>query len=417
MGDSINYLLNNVVFVLLPLLFYQLFLREEDVTRRNKTFSKFFFVLVCSLIVTMSFPAPHINDFDYDLHIIPVIITFLYAPILSGISVVLITIAYSTYIDPTGILMNVVNYSIAAILLLLLKRLYNHSSHGRKVLLLSGFYMLLATSRCYYLYLSNNIDQLIFQIYLSTITWITLMFVVYIIENMDKQAKMKRELQNIEKINAVSQIAASVTHEVRNPLTTVRGFLQLLRESNRLQNKEKTYIEIAIDELNRAEYILSEFLSLSKPKQGKYEVIDIAQTIEDISMIMKPYATSTKVAIVTSIDKPLKIYGFKYEVQQVMLNIMKNGIEAMEDGGKLKISASHKEKKVEITITDSGRGMSEKELENIGNPYFSTKPNGTGLGLSVTFEIIKRMGGNVIFRSEQGKGTSFKIIFPTAYQN
>ncbi|OUS68610.1 hypothetical protein B1748_33265 [Paenibacillus sp. MY03] len=221
------------------------------------------------------------------------------------------------------------------------------------------------------------------------------------------------QLQRSEKMETISQLAASVAHEVRNPLQVTRGFLQLLRERT-LSDKDKTYMLLAIDELDRASEIITDFLTFAKPGTEMNTVINIREELQQIEAVLIPLATMQGVTIkvVSSFDAFVK--GNSSKFKQALLNIIKNSIEATEENGVIQISLNEnvEDKEVHICIEDDGIGMEKEVIMQLGEPFYSQKSKGTGLGLMVTFRIIEAMNGRINYESEKGKGTRVSMYFP-----
>ncbi|WP_408008747.1 ATP-binding protein [Pseudalkalibacillus sp. A8] len=406
-------ILVNVLFILFPTLFYFVFLREDSRVR-EKVISKFFFVLFFSIILTMILPAVYSEEFKYDLRIIPIILGFIYGGLLPGLCLTALMLGFTYILYPAEFFTALGNYIIASIVLIILSKFYHTQSNKGKLLILTGFYSVIASLRAVYFIANGYFDQIEITIYLSVITLFTLICVIALIEALNRQIMLQRELEHIEKMNAISQLAASVAHEIRNPMTTVRGFLQILSGSKEIPEGDRSFITISISELDRAQTIINEYLSLSKPQKNTLEVIDFTKLINDSIQIISTYAIINNVEISKSVDDSLKVRCFKHEVQQVLINIMKNGIEAMDGSGKMHVSAVRKNQWVEILIQDNGSGIPKEQIKRLGTPYFSTKEKGTGLGLTVSFEIVKRMNGLIDVQSQVGKGTTFKISLPAA---
>jgi two-component system sporulation sensor kinase B len=219
-------------------------------------------------------------------------------------------------------------------------------------------------------------------------------------------------LQRSEKLEIISELAASIAHEVRNPLQVTRGFLQLL--TIKVNEQEKEYMNLAISELDRAAEIITDFLTFAKPQMENVEQLHIESELKQIEGIIIPLAHLHGGDIEMNIPRDLYIHGNSAKFKQAVINIIKNSIEALQGLGQIKIWAYHKEDKVLIHIRDTGEGMDAAALSRLGEPYFSTKTKGTGLGLMVTFRIIEIMGGNIKFLSEKGKGTEVILSFPAA---
>ncbi|MGB8001873.1 MAG: ATP-binding protein, partial [Anaerobacillus sp.] len=201
------------------------------------------------------------------------------------------------------------------------------------------------------------------------------------------------------------------SHEVRNPLTASRGFLQLI-ESDLESKKTKEYMELAITELDRATEIMNDYLTFAQPFPEDIEEIDITSEIYHSVSVIQPLATLHDVSITTNIDiKPTYIRSEKRKFHQCLMNIFKNSIEAMPDGGRLSIEALIEESRLRVSITDTGIGMTEDQLSRMGQPFFTTKEKGTGLGMMVSHSIVNAMNGEIIYVSTPGVGTTVNLVF------
>ncbi|WP_423993798.1 ATP-binding protein [Mesobacillus sp.] len=231
-------------------------------------------------------------------------------------------------------------------------------------------------------------------------------------EDIFERTKLQQELQRAEKMNAIGQLAASVAHEIRNPMTVVKGFLQIFLAKD-MSDEEHMFLKLMIEELNRAETIINDYLSLAKPDVGKLEVIDSRDMAEKVMDLMTSYAMMSKnISLHTELKEDMKIRGNKNELKQVLINILKNGIEAMKDGGKLSLTLEKKGSYGVFIIRDTGIGMTEDELSRLGTAFYSLKERGTGMGLMVCYQIVERMKGHIKVSSKKGEGTTFEILVP-----
>lgn len=221
------------------------------------------------------------------------------------------------------------------------------------------------------------------------------------------------ELQRSEKMEIISQLAASVAHEVRNPLQVTRGFLQLIGHRSADQ-KDKNYMLLAIDELDRASSIITDFLTFAKPQVEMTTILNIAEELGQIEAILSPLATIQGGELRVESNFELYVRGNSSKFKQAIINIVKNSIEALPTKGSIDIIAYQEDSTVIIRISDNGVGMEESELERLGEPYFSNKSKGTGLGLMVTFRIIEVMNGRIYFNSIKGVGTEAFVSLPIA---
>ncbi|KRE32560.1 sensor histidine kinase [Paenibacillus sp. Soil522] len=221
------------------------------------------------------------------------------------------------------------------------------------------------------------------------------------------------ELQRSEKMEIISQLAASVAHEVRNPLQVTRGFLQLLREKT-TSDKDNSFMVLAIDELDRASEIITDFLTFAKPQLEQTTLLNVAEEIQKIEGILAPLATMQGGIIKVDLASDLYVRGNSSKLKQALINIIKNSIEALDKDGIIHIRAYMDDSgHVVICIKDNGEGMHEADLKRLGEPYYSKKTKGTGLGLMVTFRIIEVMQGRVEFISDKGVGTEAIIHIPS----
>ncbi|GAM15282.1 ATP-binding protein [Mesobacillus selenatarsenatis] len=231
-------------------------------------------------------------------------------------------------------------------------------------------------------------------------------------EDIFERTKLQQELQRAEKMNAIGQLAASVAHEIRNPMTVVKGFLQIFL-SKEMSEEDHMYLKLMIEELNRAETIINDYLSLAKPDIGKLVIIDGSEMTEQVMDLMSSYAMMSKnISMHTEIKNQVKIRGNKSELKQVLINILKNGIEAMGDGGKLSMTLEKQGDFGVFVIKDTGIGMTAEELSRLGTAFYSLKERGTGMGLMVCYQIVERMKGQIKVSSKKGEGTTFEIMVP-----
>ncbi|WP_121664534.1 CheR family methyltransferase [Metabacillus litoralis] len=231
-------------------------------------------------------------------------------------------------------------------------------------------------------------------------------------EDITNRKSSEQMLIKSEMLSAIGQLAAGIAHEIRNPLTSLRGFLQLMIQTNTYR---KEYAEVMMTEFIRLEEIINEFLVLSRPKAAAFQDVNINKIIQDVSKIWETQAILNDVTIETYNDPFIfTIQGIENELKQVFINIVKNGIESMEGRpGNLKIETRKLDSgEVLIRFEDKGKGIPKEQLEKMGQPFYTTKEKGTGLGLMVSFKIIESHNGKIVFSSELDKGTTVEITLP-----
>jgi two-component system, sporulation sensor kinase A len=216
-------------------------------------------------------------------------------------------------------------------------------------------------------------------------------------------------LRKSDKLAVVGELAAGVAHEIRNPLTTVKGFLQYLKEDS---NGNRSYFDVMLSELDRIEFIVGEFLVLSRPLAVKFEEKELIQILEEVITLIDSQAALKNVQIHTDFEETsILLHCEPIQLKQVFINILNNAVEAMPNGGNIHICGKRNEEgKVVIRFTDEGVGIPKERLATLGEPFYTTKEKGTGLGLMVSYKIIENHNGKIIFESEVGKGTSVEVM-------
>lgn len=238
----------------------------------------------------------------------------------------------------------------------------------------------------------------------------------YLTEVHDESEKihLKRRLDHTESLSTLGQLAASIAHEIRNPMTSLKGFTQLLYKT--ANEDGKRYLSVINDEIKRMEEILTEFLEVSKPTKHKYSVFEVKELLLEVVNFMAPQALMQNINAIINfeISNHRKIKGDRNLLKQVFMNAIKNAIEAMPSGGNIHINVSDSlvNSFLCISIEDQGHGIEEHNLTNIFDPFFTTKASGTGLGLSHINKVIEEHGGNIEVSSIVGEGTTFKFHLP-----
>jgi len=231
-----------------------------------------------------------------------------------------------------------------------------------------------------------------------------------------RQQEMEKAVVKAEKLAILGQIAAGMVHEIRNPLTAVGCFLQLLQKCLEGHPKEE-YIPIMLAELNHANRLITEFLQFAKPGFSRRTSCSIIETIKDVIMLVESEALSRKLDIEVdlNVDMPNIVVDCE-QLKQVFINIIKNAFDAISEGGKIFVQTSWNELEgfARVSFSDTGVGIDEDTIANMFNPFFTTKESGTGLGMFTSKKIIDNHGGRIEIQSEPGKGTTVVVLLPMA---
>ncbi|MFZ3129832.1 MAG: ATP-binding protein [Desulfosporosinus sp.] len=219
------------------------------------------------------------------------------------------------------------------------------------------------------------------------------------------------EYARLERLNLIGQLAAGLSHEIRNPLTTVKGFLQIFgTRPGYVQDKE--YLDLMVSEIDRANAIITDFLSLAKANSDNIKRQDINEVIEKIFPLLQADAFNNNKEVVLDLQQLPEIMINENEIKQLVLNLVRNGLEATPEYGRVIINTYLKGDKVALTIKDQGTGIPREIQAKMGTPFFTTKETGTGLGLAISIGIAQRYKATFEFESDN-RGTTFQILFPT----
>lgn len=235
---------------------------------------------------------------------------------------------------------------------------------------------------------------------------------VHVSRDMTERNRIEELLRRSEKLTTVGQLAAGVAHEIRNPLTTLRGFLQLQQEKKVLV---PLHVELMLSELERINLIVSEFLILAKPQAVHFQQKDVRHILSDVVSLLNSQAHLFGIEFETRFSElPATVHCEENQLKQVFINVVKNAIEAMPEGGTITMEQDTVNGYVVIVISDEGVGVPEEMLPKLGEPFFTNKETGTGLGLMVSQRIIQSHKGSMEIRSEYGCGAEVTIKLPAA---
>ncbi|MCM3568897.1 PAS domain S-box protein [Neobacillus mesonae] len=227
-----------------------------------------------------------------------------------------------------------------------------------------------------------------------------------------ERKKTEEVLHRQDKLAAVGQLAAGVAHEIRNPLTSMKGYTEFLRLDEK-DPERLEFLNIILDEIERVNNIVEDFMVLAKPKAVELEEKNIVPVIKNVVSLLGFEARKKNVRLHFDCSQEvIQIECDENRLKQVFLNFIKNGMEAMPNGGDLYVKTMFHDNNVQISIQDSGIGIPKEKLKKLGEPFFTTKKQGNGLGLMMSFKIIESHNGKVFVESELNKGTTFNILLP-----
>lgn len=227
------------------------------------------------------------------------------------------------------------------------------------------------------------------------------------LRNITEMKKTEEVLRNTEKLVVAGQLAMSIAHEIRNPLTTVKGMLQLANKDSQL-----LHYDLIMSEVERMNLIVSEFLILGKPQAAHYRVEQCSTILQEVLSIFAIQVEMNNISLNTQFHYDAKIVCDRNQIKQVFLNILRNSMEALPFGGSITVALAVENGYQTITFTDNGEGMNQEVLEKLGEPFHTTRGDGNGLGIMIVKKIISAHRGRVAIASEEGVGTVVTIYLP-----
>lgn len=224
------------------------------------------------------------------------------------------------------------------------------------------------------------------------------------------EKKMGAEIARLDRLNLVGEMAAGIGHEIRNPMTTVRGFIQLLGGKEEYQ-QDRVFFDLILEEMDRANSIISEYLSMAKDKRVELHPMSIDTIVQTLLPMIQSDSNLRELNIAMDLNNPPDVLLDENEIRQLIINMTRNGLEAMKQGGTLTIGTRREGSDTVLFIKDEGPGFDQLSHDKLGTPFYSTKDNGTGLGLPICYSIAARHQARI--DCETGpSGTTFYVRFP-----
>lgn len=235
-----------------------------------------------------------------------------------------------------------------------------------------------------------------------------------VFRDVTNQRQMELRVRDADKLSILASLAAGIAHEIRNPLTTAKGFLQLFAE-RQLENPDRRFLDLTIHELDRIQNLVKDFMSLARPVQPKHENVDLNHLIHEVVHFMYPEALLNNVTLHSEVpNEGAIIFADTDQVRQVLLNVLQNAVQACPHNGQVFIHTYTVSMSIIVSIRDNGCGLSPEQQAKAFQPFFTTKPTGTGLGLVVCRQIMQEHAGTIEMSSQLGVGTTLRLVFPLA---
>lgn len=403
-----NSIILNIILVVFPILIY-LVLSCYNLLTTPKIKKLIFITTMCtSLYLTLT---NNINNTTTSIFLIftniPIIICYFKKESTLGIIFSIITIIVGYYEYNLNLYIITLKHLTYLLTYIFLKdnRQFNYL-FLKIIAVIQGFFI----SFEYFYTNSGGIDELITFLVLALIIYTITFFSLYMFKLADGITNLHKIVSNMERENKLRDSLFKLTHEIKNPIAVCKGYLDMLN----LENKEKSekYIEIVKSEISRSLNIMNDFMEFSKIKLSK-ETFDMTILLDEIYDSFKLLITNKKIKFTyTNPYDDIYVFGDFNRLKQVFVNIIKNSVESISTSGIINIEVKLSSNKVTIEIKDNGCGMSEYDLRNIKEMFYTTKKNGTGLGVALSNEIITAHNGTLNYESSNNKGTTCKIILP-----
>jgi two-component system sensor histidine kinase HydH len=238
---------------------------------------------------------------------------------------------------------------------------------------------------------------------------------VTILRDLREIRELQEKVRRSERLASLGRLASGIAHEIRNPLSSIKGFAQFFQGKLKPSSQDRGYADIMIREVERLDRVIAGLLDFARPQEPHPEPTSIREILDHSLELLQSDLREKEIEVERNYhDGDINLNIDRDQITQAFINIFKNSLESMERKGKLRISLSRNRDKtmLEIKVSDTGRGISRENLSRIFDPFFSTKKKGTGLGLAITLKIIENHGGEIGVDSFEGKGTNFRILLP-----
>lgn len=399
----------NLILITFPILVYLVLVcYRENIDNNNKD-TLLTIALITSLYLCLKYIPSEINTKVLLFCNIPIVIAYMKKKHYLGIFLSIINILYSYYVLNIEVIIMIIKYaSYLGLYLCARKKNLTSDSFILSIAIIQGFFL---SFEYFFKDIKVSANDFVLLLIIVFIYYFTTFSILYLFKVMDKIESLNTTIKMLEKDKKIKDALFKLTHEIKNPLAVCKGYIDMI-DLNK-EEKALKYINIMKQEINRSLNIISDFVEYNKIKVVK-EQIDLNCLLDDVYDSFKILMTNKKIKLEYKNRDDQEIYfnGDYERLKQVIINILKNAYEACTENGKVEISSNLYKNYLDILIEDNGIGMDEETLKNIKEMFYTTKQNGTGLGVALSNEIIKSHDGELLFTSEPNKGTKVTIRLP-----
>lgn len=399
----------NLILITFPILVYLVLVcYRENINNSNKD-TLLTIALITSLYLCLKYIPSEVNTKVLLFCNIPIVIAYMKKKHYLGIFLSIANVLYSYYVLNIEVIIMIIKY-LSYLVLYLCARKKNLSSGSfiLSIAIIQGFFL---SFEYFFKDIKVSVNDFILLLIIVFIYYFTTFSILYLFKVMDKIESLNTTIKMLEKDKKIKDALFKLTHEIKNPLAVCKGYIDMI-DLNK-EEKALKYINIMKQEINRSLNIISDFVEYNKIKVVK-EQIDLNCLLDDVYDSFKILMTNKKIKLEYKNRDDQEIYfnGDYERLKQVIINMLKNAYEACTENGKVEISSNLYKNYLDILIEDNGIGMDEETLKNIKEMFYTTKQNGTGLGVALSNEIIKSHNGELLFTSEPNKGTKVTIRLP-----
>jgi two-component system sensor histidine kinase AtoS len=242
---------------------------------------------------------------------------------------------------------------------------------------------------------------------------------IHIMRDITERKRVEASLQRAEQMKLVGEWATSLAHEIKNPLAGIKLSIEALLENRQLSADDREIVFKAVDEIKRIQTLLKNILNFARPPKPQFIITDINDLLEKtVNFSLRHPSLTARSPLLLDVSKDFdprvpEMWIDPMQVQQIVMNLIFNAIEAMPEGGRLSVSSSYQatDKTVTIDISDTGTGIDATVVDDIFKPFFTTKKKGSGLGLAITKRLVEHNHGRISLESQAGRGTTFRVVF------
>ena len=400
-------ILNTILIIFPILLYFALSIYKEELSKKYNNLL-LNIALITSIYLCLRFGTISSNNKILLFCNIPIIIAFIKKKGSLAIVLSIINIIYCYQASEALVLIVLIKYiSYFILYFCAIKKNISTNSFILSAAVIQGFFL---SFEYFFIEVKSSINDIVILLILVFVYYFITFFIVYIFRMIDKINDLNKTIRILEKDKKIKDALFKLTHEIKNPLAVCKGYLEIIDLDKR--EKSEKYLRIMQEEIERSLNIMTDFIQFNKIVIKK-EKICINTLLEDIYDSFKLIAVTQKIKIKNIKDNKIIFINGDYErLKQVFVNIIKNSFEAIEKNGIIELYQKKYDSYIEIIVKDNGIGMDCETLSKIKEMFFTTKATGTGLGVSLSYEIIEAHGGTISYYSEKNIGTTVKIRLP-----